>query len=160
MRRSRTFVGVILVVSGILATGPAQAEQGCHKIKARVEGTVDFETSTVEGQVIGGGILHGTTAGSFTFTSIDPDAGIATYEGSYVITTQHGTLSLQLFNGFIDLATLTGSNDSVVSEGTGRFEGATGGLVFEGGVEADGTSTDYLNGTICLAKQGVAVSEL
>ena len=153
MRRIRAFFLIaVVLVSGLVASGAAQADQGCHKINTRVEGTVDFATSTVEGQVVGGGILEGTTEGSFVFTSIDPQTGTATYEGSYLITTKHGTLSLDLFDGFIDLATLTGSNNSVVTGGTGRFAGATGGLVFEGGVEADGTSTDYLSGTICLAK--------
>jgi hypothetical protein len=115
-------------------------------------GTADFGTNTVEGRVIGGGILHGTAQGSFTFTSVDPQTGTATYEGTYLITTRHGTLSLDLFDGVIDLVTLTGSNNSVVTAGTGRFAGATGGLFFEGGVEADGTFTDCLSGTICLAK--------
>jgi hypothetical protein len=44
---------------------------------------------------------------------------------------------------------LAGSNDSGV---TGRFEGATGGLFFEGGVEPDGSFAERLTGTICLDK--------
>jgi hypothetical protein len=67
-----------------------------------------------------------------------------------VITTKHGTLSFALFDGVIDLVTLSGTNDSVVAGGTGRFANATGGLFFEGLVEADGTFTDYLTGTICI----------
>ncbi len=144
-------IGAVSVLAGLVAT-PADAGQGCHKINTRVVGTADFVTNTVEGQVIGGGILHGTAAGSFMFTSVDPDTGTATYGGSYVITTKHGTLSLELFDGVIDLTTLTGTNDSVVTGGTGIFEGATGGLFFEGGVEAGGTFSDDLTGKICLAK--------
>ncbi len=153
MRQSRAFLAVAMVIAaGVAAPGPAQASQGCHKINTVVVGTADFVASTVEGQVVGGGILHGTAEGSFTFTSIDQQTGIATYEGSYVITTKHGTLSFDLFDGVINLATLSGTNDSVVTGGTGRFAGATGGLFFEGRVESDGTFTDYLTGTICLAK--------
>ncbi len=136
----------IILLSGVAVASPAQATQGCHKINARVEGTVDFGTGTVEGQIVGGGILHGIATGSFTFTSP------TTFEGSYLITTKHGTLSLQLFNGVIDPVTLTGTNDSVVTGGTGRFTGATGGLFFEGGVEPDGAFTDHLSGKVCLAK--------
>ena len=154
MRVIRTYCAtmVAVVAMGLFGAGPAQAEQGCHKINTRVVGTADFGTNTVVGEIVGGGLLHGTAEGSFTFTSIDPNTGIATYEGSYLITTKHGTLSLTLFDGVINLATLTGTNDSVVTSGTGRFAGAEGGLFFEGGVEADGTFTDYLTGTICLAK--------
>lgn len=153
MRAIRALLVVAAVaVGGLVAAGPAQGAQGCHKINTRVVGTADFQTNTVEGQVVGGGILHGTAEGTFVFTSIDPEAGTATYEGTYLITTKHGTLELELFNGVIDLATLTGSNDSVVTGGTGRFQGATGGLFFEGGVEPDGTFTDRLTGTICLEK--------
>lgn len=141
-----------VTVAATVSGGPAQAAQGCHNINTQVVGVADFQTNTVEGQVVGGGILHGTAEGTFVFTSIDPEAGTATYEGTYMITTKHGTLSLQLFDGVIDLVTLTGSNDSVVTGGTGRFEGATGTLLFEGGVEPDGTFTDRLTGTICLDK--------
>ncbi len=147
MNRIRIYSALsIVLLTGVVAAWPAQATPGCHKINTRVEGTVDFGTGTVEGQVIGGGILHGTATGSFTFTSP------TTFEGNYLIVTKHGTLSLQLFNGVIDPVTFTGTNDSVVTGGTGRFTGATGGLFFEGGVEPDGTFTDYLSGTICLAK--------
>ncbi|MFN2505258.1 MAG: hypothetical protein ABR540_13720 [Acidimicrobiales bacterium] len=76
-------------------------------------------TNTVEGRIVGGGIINGTAEGSFSFTSVDPEAGAATFEGSYLIITKHGTLSLQLFDGFIDLATLSGTNDSVVTGGRG-----------------------------------------
>ena len=153
MQGIRPFVVTMAVVAiGLVAAPSANAERGCHKINTVVVGTADFVTNTVEGEIIGGGILHGTTQGSFTFTNIDPNTGIATYAGSYLITTKHGTLSLDLFDGVINLATLSGTNDSVVAAGTGRFEGATGGLFFEGSVGADGTFTDRLTGTICLAK--------
>lgn len=153
MRRNRAcLVLAIALAGGMAGAGPAHAGQGCHKINTRVTGTADFVTNTVEGRIVGGGILHGTAEGSFIFTSIDPETGTATYEGDYLITTKHGTLTLELFDGFIDLATLSGTNDSVVTSGTGRFAGATGGLFFEGGVEPDGTFTDDLTGTICLVK--------
>ena len=147
MRRSRIWLALSMaLMGGVMVASPVRAEQGCHKINTRVEGTVDFATGTVAGDVVGGGILNGTAAGTFVFTSA------TTFEGTYVITTKHGTLSLDLFNGVIDPVTLTGGNDSAVTEGTGRFAGATGGLRFEGAVEPDGGFTDFLSGTICLAK--------
>ena len=49
--------------------------------------------------------------------------------------------------------TLTGEfiNDSAVTDGTGRFAGATGSLSFHGFVEPDGTFTDdAIDGEICV----------
>ena len=151
-RHGRLFGALVVLVGGMAAAGPADAQVACVRVNTRVEGTADFTTNTVQGAFVGGGVLHGTAEGSFAFTSTDPVTGTATYVGTYLITTKHGTLSLDLFGGVIDLATLTGSNDSVVTGGTGRFEGATGGLVFEGGVQPDGTFADDLTGTVCLTR--------
>ena len=93
MRRSRGFfLMAIVLVGGTLAASPTQAGERCHKINTRVEGTVNFATNTVEGRIIGGGILHGRAEGSFTFTSVDPQAGSATFVGRYLIRTKQGRL--------------------------------------------------------------------
>ncbi len=153
-RVARCVVVLAMLTAGAAGAGPAAAkDEKCRDVDVQVVGTADFGTNTVEGTVVGNGILKGGTAhGAFTFTSIDPDTGTATYEGTYVVTTGKGSLSLDLFDGVIDLATLQGHNDSVVTGGTGKFEGASGGLFFVGGVDAGGGFVDTLTGTICLSK--------
>jgi hypothetical protein len=135
---------LVVLVGGLLITNSAQAEQTCHQINAKGKGQVHFDTNTSDGQIIGGGLLHGTTHGEFTFTGVD------TFEGTFTITTNHGTLILHTFDGVFDAGTGAFSNNSVVIAGTGRFEDATGGLFFEGAVASDGSYTDQITGQICL----------
>ena len=143
-----------MAVIGVVDSGPAVAkDQKCKDVDNMVVGTADFTTNTVDGTVVGDGIFKGGVAhGAFAFTSVDPDTGTATYGGTYTITTHKGALNLSLFDGVIDLATLQGHNDSVVTSGTGKFEGATGGLFFVGGVDEGGGFVDQITGTICLSK--------
>jgi hypothetical protein len=102
----------------------------------------------VTGQVttsgsIDNGVLRGTTA--FSAQVID---AAGDYVGATTVVTKHGTVTLSDVgtlnpNGtFIDHATVTG--------GTGRFAGATGGLLFLGHELADGVHflDDSITGTI------------
>ena len=134
----------VLVVGALLFTHPARADQTCHRINTKGQGQVHFDTNSSDGEIVGGGLLHGTTHGDFRFT------GPGTYEGTFTITTMQGTLILHLFNGVFDTGTGQFSNDSVVIDGTGRFEDATGGLFFEGVVAPDGSYTDRITGQICV----------
>jgi hypothetical protein len=134
-----------IVATAFVMSVPAWAVETCHKINAKGQGEINFATSSSDGVFKGGGLVHGTTHGEFEFT------GPNTYEGTFTITTRHGTLTLHLFNGVFDATTGVFSNDSVVIDGTGRFEGATGGLFFEEGVVyPDGSYTDHITGQICL----------
>lgn len=135
---------VALFVGALLITNLARAEQTCHAINAKGKGQIHFDTDSSDGQIIGGGLLHGTTHGEFTFT------GPGTYEGTFTITTKQGTLILHLFAGVFDTGTGKFSNQSVVIAGTGRFENAAGGLFFEGVVDPDGSYTDRITGEIRL----------
>ena len=138
---------------GLLVIGPARADVTCHKIDAKGEGRITSQTPTetdTESQIIGGGIIHGTTTAQLFPTGFDPATGIETFAGTLVLTTEHGTLTLDIFDGVFNTVTGEFSNDSVVVDGTDRFAGATGGLFFHGFVAADGTFTDdEISGQIC-----------
>ena len=134
-----------------LSTHAGAQVETCHKINALGIGSLTGPTTT-ESQIIGGGIIHGTTTAELVFTGFDPNTGIATFEGTLELTTRHGTLDLFIFNGVFNLVTGEFSSDSAVTGGTGRFEGATGGLFFHGFVLADGVTfiDDEISGEICL----------
>lgn len=142
-----------LVVAAFLAA-PAFGETVCIPINAQGEGAITSQSLTevdTESQIIGGGIIHGTTTAQLFPTSFDPTTGIETFVGTLVLTTRQGTLTLSILNGVFDTTTGEFSNDSMVVDGTGRFAGATGGLFFHGFVAADGTFTDdEISGEICV----------
>ena len=121
--RTRFLVLAVTAV-GLAAACPAQAEVTGHKINAKGEGALTGPTTT-ESQIIGGGILHGTTTSELVFTGVDPTTGDLTYEGVLVLTTEHGTLTLAILDGLFNPVTGEFSNDSTVTDGTGRFAGAT-----------------------------------
>jgi hypothetical protein len=147
--RTRLLILVMTVVS-LAAAGPAQAEVTCHKINATAEGAFTGPTTT-ESQIIGGGILHGTTTAELVITGIDPTTGALTYEGTLVLTNDHGTPTLAIFDGLYNPLTGEFSNDSIAASGIDRFAGATGVLFFHGFVFPDGTFVDdALVGEICV----------
>ena len=105
---------------------------------------------TTSSQIIGGGILHGTTTAMLTITG-PPVSNVAPFDGTLVLTTNQGTLTLEILNGMFNVATGEFSNQSVVTTGTGRFDGASGGLFFHGFTFPDGTFIDdEVSGTICV----------
>ena len=147
--RARFLILAVTAVS-LVAAGPAQAEVTCHQINATGEGAFTGPTTT-ESQIIGGGILHGTTTAELFITGTDPTTGALTFMGSLVLTNEHGTLTLGIFDGLYDPLTGEFSNDSVVTSGTDRFAGATGELFFHGFVFPDGTFIDdALVGEVCV----------
>jgi hypothetical protein len=145
MKRLSKLLLVLVLIGGSLAPlRLAQANDDCQKINAKGKGQINFTTNSSIGQILGGGRLHGTTEGLFTFTGVD------TYEGTFRITTKHGTLTLHMFEGRFNTQTGLFSNDSRVVAGTGKWEDATGGLFFEGSVAPDGRYTDTIRGEVCL----------
>ena len=150
MNALRTPILIALVfVAGVLASGPAQAEEVCIPIKAKGEGYFTGPTSTAS-RLIGGGNLQGTTTADLEITGV-VGPGVVSYDGTLVLTTKQGTLTLSIINGVYDTTTGEFSNDSVVTAGTGRFAGASGGLYFHGFVFPDGTFfDDEISGQICV----------
>src|SRR5262249_48733950 len=107
--------------------------------------------TTTESQIIGGGILHGTTTAELVITGIDPTTGVLTYAGTLVLTNDHGTLTLAIIDGLYYPVTGEFSNARLVTSGPDRFAGATAALFFHGFVFPDGTFVDdALVGEICV----------
>ena len=134
----------------------------CHKINSTLVGAFAIPPDCASplglcshGQIIGGGILNGTSQA--TLLSVAPSAGLGSFvpastisvvEDS-VITTAHGTLTLREI-GIVDNA-----NGDILSllnvvGGTQRFEGATGSLRFTGKFTAPTEFAGDLSGEICL----------
>lgn len=135
-------LAALAVATGMLVTGnPAQAVETRHKINATAVGAYTGPTTSAS-QIIGGGILHGTTTADLAITGFDPETGVATFVGTLVLTTRKGTLTLDFLDGVFNLVTGEFSTNSVVTGGTGRFDGATGELYFHGFSYSDGTFID------------------
>jgi hypothetical protein len=124
---------------------PSSLGPDCHKINTSLEGHLTGPTATAS--VIQSGLLRGTTQFSGTFTDAQGD-----YVGTLVITTEHGTLTLQ-DRGHLNLSTGEFTDQLTVSGGTGRFAGATGTLADHGFVnfQTGSLATDAFTGLICLA---------
>jgi hypothetical protein len=119
----------------------------CHKIHTALEAHFTGPTSTAG--VIRSGLLRGTTQFSGAFTDAQGD-----YAGTLVITTKHGTLTLQ-DQGHLNLATGEFTDQLTVSGGTGRFAGATGSLSDHGfaNFQTGSLATDAFSGMICLSRE-------
>jgi len=140
---------LVLVLALLTSFTPAYASGQRHKINAKGTGQLTSPTTTA-GQIIGGGLLHGTTTAELNITAVDDLTGDAAYVGTFVITTKHGTLT---FNdvGVFNLRTGAFNSHSTVVAGTGRFAGATGDLYFAGVVDLPtGSFTDEISGAIFL----------
>jgi hypothetical protein len=145
---------LVVLISALALVSPARAVETCHKVNAKGEGRITSQTpttATTESQIIGGGLLHGTTQATLAFTSFDPSTGVATFDGTLVLTTEQGTLTLSVFNGVFNTQTGEFHNDSAVANGTDRFDGATGSIFFHGFVFPDGHFVDdALSGEVCV----------
>jgi hypothetical protein len=137
-----------------LLVNPVLAVETCHQVNAKGKGQITSQTptaATTVSQIIGGGLLHGTTQATLVFTGFDPSTGVATFEGTLVLTTEQGTLTLRVFDGVFKTQTGEFYNDSLVVNGTARFEGARGDIFFHGFVFPDGQFIDdVINGEICV----------
>jgi len=140
---------IALVLTLITSVTPAYASGQRHSINAKGQGQLTSDTTTA-GKIIGGGLLHGTTTATLNIAAIDQTTGDATYVGVVMITTKHGTLTLNDV-GLFNLVTGVFSSHSTVAGGTGRFAGATGDLYFAGIVDlASGNFTDEISGELFL----------
>ena len=125
---------------------PSAPGADCHHINTSLEAHFTGPTSTA-GE-IRSGLLRGTTQFSGAFTDAQGD-----YVGTLVITTKHGTLTLQ-DQGHLNLATGEFTDLLTVSGGTDRFAGATGTLSDHGfaNFQTGSLATDTFTGMICLSK--------
>src|SRR4051812_41991892 len=115
-----------------------------HKIHTEISAQLTSPTSTAGS--IQGGLLRGTTEFNAVFVDAQGD-----YVGTLVITTKHGTLTLQ-DQGALNPVTGEFTDHLTVVSGTGRFAGATGELSDQGvlDLQTGAFAPTGLTGQICL----------
>jgi hypothetical protein len=140
-------LAMIVVTAGIVMTGNARADVSCHKINARGVGQ-DLGGGATEAQIIGGGLLEGTTAAQFIVTGFS--GTLASFEGTVTFTTNRATLTVTV-TGTLDVVTGAFSASGPVTDATGKLEGATGSLSINGIQDlATGRFEEDVTGEICV----------
>src|SRR4249920_1162891 len=122
---------LFVVAASLLAVSPAHAAVSCHKINAKGVGQ-DLGGGVTQAQIIGGGLLQGTTAGSFTVVGGTPP--LLLVSGTVTFTVNRGTLTVQV-GGSFDVSNPADAKFVVsgpVTSATGKLAGATGTLMLEG----------------------------
>lgn len=138
---------ISLVVATLVGVTTTQAGVTCHKISAKGAGQ-DLGGGRTEAQIIGGGLLHGTTQASFGITGgVPPVLSIA---GAVMFTTNQATLTVSVAGTF-NVATGNFIASGPVTAATGKLTGATGTLVFDGLQDlATGKFVEDVSGLICV----------
>jgi hypothetical protein len=138
---------VVVIAVGSTAVSAAQAEISCHKINAKGVGQ-DLGGGITRAQIIGGGLLHGTTQARFTITGGAPPA--VSVSGTITFTTKKALLTVTV-DGIFDVVGGKFMTAGPVTAATGRLSGATGMLAFEGAQDlATGVFTEDVSGLICV----------
>jgi hypothetical protein len=144
-RANRSFL-FALVATLLLVFGHADAATSCHKINAKAIGQDNFDLTT-RATILGGGLLNGTTASTLSVAGVEPPDLL--FAGTIVVTTKHGALTAAIM-GTIDTSTGEFSATANVTSGTGKLEGATGMLSFEGVEDlATGRFAEDIAGVVC-----------
>jgi hypothetical protein len=120
--------GLGLLGAALLVTS-IQAAPSTHRIMAKQVGQ-DNGDGTTTADVLGGGLLQGTTFGSFIpdFSNFPPIIGLT---GSVTFSTNNGTLTVCV-TGFLDGSTGVFEASGPVCGSTGKLAGATGFISFVG----------------------------
>lgn len=140
---------LVLALAAMAATAPTTASGAisCHKINAKGVGQ-DHGDGTTSARILGGGLLHGTTEAVFVITGFDPP--VASFVGTITFTVNKGTLTAEV-EGTFNTETGEFSADSTSISGTGKLEGATGNLAFDGVEDlSTGRFTERVTGEICV----------
>jgi hypothetical protein len=142
-----TLLLAIAVVATAAAPASASAAASCHSINAKGIGQ-DNGNLTTNAQIIGGGLLHGTTAAAFTPTGFSFPEFLFT--GTITFTTNNGTLTASL-TGSLNVVTGEFAATTTGMSGTGQLAGVTGQLTLRG-VEDLATLafTEDVTGEICV----------
>ena len=138
---------VFAIAGGLFVAGDAFAAVSCHKINAKGIGQ-DLGGGATQAQIIGGGLLHGTTAGQFVPGGLA--GSVLSITGTVVVTTGQATLTVAL-SGTFDLASGNFLTTGPVSDATGKLSGASGTLTLEG-VEnlQSGQFVEDITGVVCV----------
>lgn len=146
MRKTHVALGVFAAIAIVMA-GQPQAAVSCHKINARGVGQ-DLGDGVTTARIIGGGLLHGTTLGTFVITGVS--GTVASFEGTLTFTTNQATLTVSVA-GTLDVATGEFSASGPVTTATGKLAGASGSLSLSGLQDlAAGTFVEEVTGEICV----------
>lgn len=137
---------LVIFVASLIVASSAHAAVSCHKINAKGAGQ-DLGGGVTEAQIIGGGLLHGTTQGFFAATGGPP---VLTIAGTVTFTTRQGTLTVTV-SGTLNVASGNFIASGPVTAATGKLAGATGTLLFEGVEDfSTGKFVEDVKGLICL----------
>ncbi|MEO6410671.1 MAG: hypothetical protein ABIO45_18230 [Burkholderiaceae bacterium] len=139
---------VFLALAFPLLTGvAAHAAVACHKINAKGVGQ-DLGGGMTTAQIVGGGILHGSTQGSFTITG--GSAPVFLIGGTVTFTNDRGSLTVAV-SGTFNVATGEFVAAGPVALSTGRLDGATGTLVLAGVQDlTNGKFVEEVTGLVCV----------
>jgi hypothetical protein len=147
MLRRLTILLLFVSVCALVVGSPAQAGVSCHQINARGVGQ-DLGGGVTQARIIGGGLLHGTTAASFEITGLS--GTVASFEGTVTFTTNRATLTVTV-EGTFDVVTGAFHASGPVTDATGKLAGASGNLTFDGLENlADGSFEETVTGQICV----------
>jgi hypothetical protein len=138
-----------VLVATLIATMmpvPVRGAVSCHKINAKGVGQ-DLGGGTTQAQILGGGLLHGTTTGIFVITGIS--GTLASFTGTITFTTNHGTV-IAAVDGTFDVASGEFTAAGPVSSGTGKLAGATGTVDVHGLQDPTGSFVEDVTGEICV----------
>ena len=143
--RTRIRLAAFIVLGAAVLATSLVAAPSTHKIVAKQVGQDNLD-GTTSADVIGGGLLQGTTAGSFVpdFSTF-PIIGLA---GTVTFSTNNGTLTVCVTG---TLNALTGEFEAAgpVCGSTGKLAGASGFLSFVGVEDlSTGAFTSDTTGTI------------
>ena len=137
----------IAVAAGGLIAGPADAAVACHKINAKGTGQ-DLGGGMTQAQIIGGGLLHGSTQGIFSITGGAPP--VLSIAGLVIFTTTQGTLTVTV-TGTFDVANGSFVASGPVTAATGKLSAATGSLLLDGIEDlTTGKFIEDVSGLVCL----------
>jgi hypothetical protein len=144
-RRGCTLI-LFVVACNLMMAAPAQAAGSCHKINARGIGQ-DLGGGATNAQIIGGGLLHGTTVGDFEVTG--QSGTVASIEWTVVFTANNATLTVTV-SGTLDVGTGAFNTSGPVTASTGKLAGSTGSLTFVGTENlSTGRFVEDVTGTVC-----------
>jgi hypothetical protein len=140
-------LAVLVVAINLMTIAPAQAAGSCHNINAKGQGQ-DLGNGVTNAQIIGGGLLHGTTVGHFTVTGLS--GALASIAGTVAFSANKATLTVAVAGTF-DLSTGAFNASGPVSASTGKLAGATGSVSFAGTENlGNGSFVEDIDGNICL----------
>jgi hypothetical protein len=146
MKAGMRVLVVTLLVVAAAAPATARGAVSCHNINARGVGQ-DQGGGQTTAQIIGGGLLQGTTQGSLVITGLS--GTVASFEGTIVFTMNNATLTAQV-SGTLDVATGEFNATTSSVSGTGKLAGATGSLSFNGVEDlSTGSFTENVTGEVC-----------